>query len=83
MAGLGQWAGAGIVSEPHAELAALATSCGAAYKPSGAGGGDVGVAFARSRADLRRLARAAAARGYAALDLAIDPAGVAVRQEGA
>jgi phosphomevalonate kinase len=45
MAQLGDAAGCEIVTRPHALLAALARRHGGAAKPSGAGGGDLGVAF--------------------------------------
>lgn len=40
-------ADAGIVSDRHRELRALATSSGAVFKTSGAGGGDLGLVFAK------------------------------------
>lgn len=45
MAHLGEACGAEIVTREHAELAALARRHGGVAKPSGAGGGDLGVAF--------------------------------------
>jgi phosphomevalonate kinase len=45
MTALGVAAGVEIVTEPHARFAALARRHGGAAKPSGAGGGDLGVAF--------------------------------------
>ena len=45
LAALGQAAGLPIVTPPFARAAALARELGGAAKPSGAGGGDVGVAF--------------------------------------
>ncbi len=45
MAQLGDAAACEIVTRPHALLAALARRHGGAGKPSGAGGGDLGVAF--------------------------------------
>jgi phosphomevalonate kinase len=57
---LGEAAGSEIVTRAHAQLAALARRHGGAAKPSGAGGGDLGVAFtvgpdatAKLREDLR------------------------------
>ena len=38
---------AGIVMERHRELRKIAASCGAVFKTSGAGGGDVGLVFAK------------------------------------
>ena len=45
LAALGDLIGLPIVTPALAEAAALAQSLGGAAKPSGAGGGDVGVAF--------------------------------------
>ncbi len=42
---LGAAAKVTLITPEHAQLAAIAESVGAAYKPSGAGGGDIGVAF--------------------------------------
>jgi phosphomevalonate kinase len=46
MSDLGQVAGADIVSAPHRAIALLAATHGGTAKPSGAGGGDVALAFA-------------------------------------
>lgn len=43
---LGEAAGIDIVSAPHRRLSSIASQTGAVYKPSGAGAGDIGVAFA-------------------------------------
>ena len=48
------------------------------YKPSGAGGGDVGVLFARSERDLEAALRAARESGFPAIPVALDPEGVCV-----
>ena len=57
----GRAAGVDIMSEVHSRLAAAARKVGAVYKSSGAGGGDMGVAFATEAAALARFERAAAA----------------------
>jgi len=62
MAALGEAAGVEIVTRPHSLFAALARRHGGAAKPSGAGGGDLGVAFtvgSEATAALRDDARAA------------------------
>lgn len=83
MADLGRLCGIPIVSPAHAELAHLAAREGAVYKPSGAGGGDVGLLFARSAETLGKTGREAEAAGYRLLELNIDSQGVlAERQEG-
>lgn len=77
---LGQLCGLPIVSSAHAELADLAAQDGVAYKPSGAGGGDVGLLFATSDDLLQKSARRVQNGGYRWLDLAIDPEGVSVHR---
>jgi phosphomevalonate kinase len=42
---LGERSGVPIISQPHRRLAELAQEAGVAYKPSGAGGGDIGILF--------------------------------------
>lgn len=81
MDALGRLAGADIVSSPHQDLARLALAHGVAYKPSGAGGGDVGIAFASSRDPLEGFAEDARKSGYTPLNLAIDFKGVEVVEE--
>ncbi len=45
---LGNQSGAPIISEVHQQLAEIVEAAGGVYKPSGAGGGDLGIAFAAS-----------------------------------
>ena len=54
---------AGIVTERHLRLHAVAERAGGVFKTSGAGGGDVGLAFSRSGAPALHLAAALAAAG--------------------
>lgn len=63
MAELGRAAGAPIVTEALATVAALARELGGAAKPSGAGGGDVAIALVRDAASAARLEAACAAAG--------------------
>lgn len=72
MAALGDAANIDIVSEPHRALSALSRQHGAAYKPSGAGGGDIGLAFG-SAATIRNLAAAADQHGYRPLQMGFAP----------
>lgn len=77
---LGRGAGLPIVSAPHRTLAALAEAEGVAYKPSGAGGGDVGLLFATSAPALVQAGRLAEGAGYRLLDLGVHPVGVVVQR---
>lgn len=76
MASLGERSGAPIVTAPMARLAARAEQVGAAMKPSGAGGGDVVVAFAQDDLAMDAVRAAAAAEGFEEVDLAADGSGV-------
>ncbi|MGH1363566.1 MAG: mevalonate kinase family protein [Calditrichia bacterium] len=67
---LGEAAGADIVSEDHKQLKQIANAQGAAYKPSGAGGGDIGVALSTSKDCILRSEEAFRKAGYLVIDLA-------------
>ncbi|MEM8982051.1 MAG: hypothetical protein AAGC71_03430 [Pseudomonadota bacterium] len=60
-----QATGLGIVSPAHRHIAAIAERVGVAYKPSGAGGGDVGVALAADAAHVNALDAALVSAGLA------------------
>jgi len=62
----------GIWSQEHSELAQLAADIGVIYKPSGAGGGDFGLAFTADPDAGQRFTAACAQAGYekSALELA-------------
>jgi phosphomevalonate kinase len=78
MAALGRTCGIPVVSEAHEALARLARGRGAAYKPSGAGGGDVGLLFAGSQGVLQAAVEVAQDAGYRVVDLSIGETGVTV-----
>jgi phosphomevalonate kinase len=76
MESLGQAAGVPIVTPLLAHAALLASELGGAAKPSGAGGGDVGIAFLpnpEAAAEFRTRARDI---GLGILDLFVDPTGI-------
>jgi phosphomevalonate kinase len=76
MAALGQAAHSDIVTEPHARFAALARRHGGAAKPSGAGGGDLGVAFTIGPDATFALREEAAAAGLTLLPLGAPALGL-------
>jgi len=82
MVEFGRAAGLPIVTAAHERLAALAEGPDTAYKPSGAGGGDVGLLFARSAEALAKTARRAEEWGYRCIPLRVEPDGVKIRQAG-
>ena len=52
---LGNKSGTEIMSDVHEEIYSLVSSNGGTYKPSGAGGGDIGIAFCKREEDLERI----------------------------
>lgn len=73
MQGLGRDAGVPVVTETIEAIQRLAAERGGAAKPSGAGGGDVVVLFARDPEVGPRVAEAAGARF---IPIAVDPYGL-------
>jgi phosphomevalonate kinase len=78
---LGASAEVPIVTPPFVEVAALARRLGGAAKPSGAGGGDVGVALFDDEAAAAELTRRCPA-GVSVLDVKVDPDGARRRHPG-
>jgi len=76
LADLGNHVGLPILSEEHRRLRRLAGECGAAYKPSGAGGGDFGLVFATEPETADAVFRRAKAAGFSVIDLPVDPSGL-------
>ncbi len=75
-------AGLGIYSTAHRTLTDLAHKLGIVYKPCGAGGGDLGMAFALEPEALAAFERAAYAAGLNRLPLELDEHGITVSVEG-
>jgi phosphomevalonate kinase len=67
---------AGIVTDRHRQLRELAAQHSAVFKTSGAGGGDVGLAFSRSGAPALELAATLAAAGADVVPLGFGAAGL-------
>ena len=65
----------GIFTAGHGQLADSATDEDIVYKPCGAGGGDIGIALATSRASLASFEDTAARAGFSKLALSVDPRG--------
>jgi len=82
MASLGRAADVSIVTDVLHQAAVLAEELGGAAKPSGAGGGDVGVAFLPDRAAAAAFAARAPGAGITVLDIRIDPKGTHRRLAG-
>jgi len=76
---LGQWSDTPILSAEHRKIRDICRNSGVVYKPSGAGGGDLGILFATSGTPLGDLLARLEAAGYPAFDLQIGTHGVRTR----
>jgi phosphomevalonate kinase len=73
---LGAAIGMPVLSVEHRRIREIAEGCGVRYKPSGAGGGDLGLAFADDGGRLDELVRRVAEAGFRLPKLGIDPNGL-------
>lgn len=80
IADLGNAIGADLVTARHREAGDLAERLGLAYKVSGAGGGDVGIACGLDRDALQEFSAGAAERGFEVVELAVDDHGLRVEE---
>lgn len=64
----------------HDRMADAADELALAYKPSGAGGGDIGVVFGTDRMSVDVFSSVAESLGFRPLDLELDPLGARVSQ---
>ncbi len=71
---LGKRSGTNIISEAHQEIHKLVSGCGGHYKPSGAGGGDIGVAFCNTDSAATCIKEGIAGSRFSIIDLAVQPA---------
>ena len=78
---LGRLSNIPIVTKVHRELGKMASRYGVGYKPSGAGGGDVGIAFAPEAEQIKRLSEAAADSGHRIVPLDTDRQGLLLEKE--
>lgn len=79
---LDQAAAIGIYTPVHQRLRALCLELGLVYKPSGAGGGDFGIALGSSRTVLERLRERCQGEGIYLLDRPLCPPGLVVSGRG-
>lgn len=78
---LGQKSYAEIITPAHREIARLCQQTGSYYKPSGAGGGDLGLVFADDIEKLEATAELLAKSGYMPIDIGIDFEGVRLAEK--
>jgi phosphomevalonate kinase len=80
---LGAAIGADIVTAEHREIGVEARRHGVAYKVSGAGGGDLGVACAADVEALLAFRNSVADRGFLVINVSLADDGLQVAQRGA
>lgn len=78
---LGEASGVDLLTPAHGRLLEIVTEAGGVYKPSGAGGGDVGLAFAPAPVE-QPVRQAIAAAGYEILPLHIGAPGLRFDDDG-
>jgi phosphomevalonate kinase len=71
----------GIFTPSHRLLSELGDAHGVVYKPCGAGGGDLGMAFGLDASAMAAFERAASAAGFTRLPLELDEHGITVSIE--
>jgi phosphomevalonate kinase len=67
-----------IISDIHKKIAGIVFSNGGVYKPSGAGGGDIGIAMSDSKITLEIIKKELALNNIYTLPLGISPQGVTI-----
>lgn len=72
-------AGLGVYTPVHEALRRLSHAHGAVYKPSGAGGGDFGLAFSADEAGIGALRAELGGAGYRCLEASLAVPGLSVR----
>jgi phosphomevalonate kinase len=80
---LGAAIGADIVTAEHREIGVVARRHGVAYKVSGAGGGDLGLACAADVEALRAFSQSVEDRGFRVINVSLADNGLQVAQRGA
>ncbi len=78
---LGEKIEAPVISHEHQIIAEISRSVGAAYKPSGAGGGDLGIAFSHDPAVIDALRQEVNAAGFDVLNLDFGSSGLQIKNE--
>lgn len=80
LADLGKQSNTPIVSDAHRKLIDLISDSDVVYKPSGAGGGDIGVAFCDSKDAVRKIKCLLNETNFQVLDFDIAKEGVSVSE---
>jgi len=77
---LGNSSGTGIVSDAHKQIAKIVQHDGGVYKSSGAGGGDIGIAFTDSSIIEQKLTDALLHSDFEILNLDLEYSGAEVKR---
>ncbi len=77
---LGEQSNTPIISDAHQKLIDLISDSDVVYKPSGAGGGDIGVAFCNSMDAVKKMKRIINETDFQVLDFDIANEGVSVSE---
>ncbi len=75
---LGQKSGVPVISPEHRRLNEIVKQAGGVYKPSGAGGGDIGIAFSKDADQMNHVKQKVERDGYKALNVKIADRGVQI-----
>lgn len=79
---MGGLMGARVMTPMHEHLSALASKHGVMYKPSGAGGGDVGIVLSTDPEALHAMGEASTIQGLSVMPLTPTAAGLALEAPG-
>jgi len=75
---LGQESDTEIISDVHQEIIRMVKSVGGTYKPSGAGGGDIGVAFCKDSSTADQIRQIIGDSMFDVMNLKMNPTGTEV-----
>lgn len=77
---LGKSSGTEIVSDVHEEISSIVKAQGGTYKPSGAGGGDIGIAFCNSPERMEKITSAVEGSMFDLMNLEVQDKGVQISE---
>ncbi|PKD44455.1 mevalonate kinase [Rhodohalobacter barkolensis] len=75
---LGQQSDTEIISDVHQDISSMVQKAGGTYKPSGAGGGDIGVAFCKESSTADNIREMIKESMFDVMDLKMSPTGTKV-----
>lgn len=78
MVAIGEYIDSPVVSKEHQTIANIVYDFGAVYKPSGAGGGDFGIAVVRTASEITQLASIIQKAGFEVVHMHLGAEGIQV-----